>query len=628
MNKIYRIAVNVLLTSIICIMSFFNTNTEFFAATAELVTLDDTTDIVITVGYDAEEPKVAFISPNGDRYENDEDFDGVNRAANIIYYYISDARDGSWQIEYEKGSNANLDVKVLPWHKSISVTSLSFVQAENEIECKYTVSYDDYFDYKLYACVLDTSGNITNKILLDYGGASSTDSEISITAYTDDLPDGEYRLMLEAIAEDDAGAEVQDSFICDTPLTVSGHNAEGADKCLSVVYNVADHIVTVNFDGSMDENLNADDFALIVTQDAATTRLSEQTFEENVFSDRVIIDDTLGNINVQVNASTPDGDKRFTTWKRSFAPNMPVTLSIDTDTKSNSQMAYITFDVGENAYLGRVILNDEVREVQLSGKGQMEVELEDMSTNEIAVQVDINGVSYEVSKRINVDTMPPLLELYGVSSNMTTSEDKIVFAGSTDKNAKLTCNGEKIKLNEDGTFSVTKEISDGENEFIFESTDNAGNGTMRKVVITKNESKVVKNNKIKTSIIRFLIALLGSTLFAIILAAVSKMRRNKSENSNIVGTFFITFNSIISLLFIGLGSWQLYTYFKIKDSLTGKKLVNLVENGTTNDILEKIDESKLYKLNSFISYGIAGVFIIVLIVGVCIIKRVRKSKKK
>lgn len=74
---------------------------------------------------------------------------------------------------------------------------------------------------------------------------------------------------------------------------------------------------------------------------------------------------------------------------------------------------------------------------------------------------------------------------------MTTKENKVVCVGNTEA-ATLICNGENITLEEDGGFTVTKEVFDGKNDFKFEAVDEAGNNTVRNIHITKTANTGMK----------------------------------------------------------------------------------------------------------------------------------------
>ncbi len=134
----------------------------------------------------------------------------------------------------------------------------------------------------------------------------------------------------------------------------------------------------------------------------------------------------------------------------------------------------VSFDSGEQIYYGRLIIGNKSKELKLSGSNKIQISLEPIEVNELELQIDSNDVTYSINGRIAVDNIPPVIDIYGASGNMTTKENKVVFVDKTEA-AALMCSGENITLEEDGSFTVTKEVFDGENDFKFEAVDAAGN---------------------------------------------------------------------------------------------------------------------------------------------------------
>lgn len=86
----------------------------------------------------------------------------------------------------------------------------------------------------------------------------------------------------------------------------------------------------------------------------------------------------------------------------------------------------------------------------------------------------ISGISEE-SDAIPVDTPPPLPEPAVLSfsspknEKFTTTEDKITFSGNFTKNTVVLLENEEIMTDNDGNFSVTKELNYGNNTFTFKA---------------------------------------------------------------------------------------------------------------------------------------------------------------
>ncbi|MFZ5816768.1 MAG: S-layer homology domain-containing protein [Bacillota bacterium] len=85
-----------------------------------------------------------------------------------------------------------------------------------------------------------------------------------------------------------------------------------------------------------------------------------------------------------------------------------------------------------------------------------------------------------------VDPQAPAISFEGVPG--TTEAESLVVTGRVDLDATgLTMNGQKVKVNADGTFSVTVPLALGANTLTFEAEDLAGNKTTAPLTITRGE---------------------------------------------------------------------------------------------------------------------------------------------
>ena len=455
-------------------------------------------------------------------------------------------------------------------------------------------------------------------------GISGNDDEFSI--YPDVLPDGEYYLISEVYAEDETGTEVHDTIEANGTFIIAGNTTDGDPGALKIMCNITDSFIDVSFDAS-GKDFNCDEYALIVTQEKSEDYLALQNYNDTTFTDHILFDPADGNITVQINAKAGKG--KYLTWSRTIIPEMPISASIDTPEITNELNAVISFDAGEQIYYGRLIIGNKSKELQLSGSNKIQIGLEPMEVNELELQIDSNDVTYSINGRIAVDNIPPVIDIYGASGNMTTRENKVVFVGNTEA-AALMCNGENITLEEDGSFTVTKEVFDGENDFKFEAVDAAGNNTVRNIHITKTVNagmkKEIGNNGFKI----ILLTLAGAVLFAVVLGviagSVSSRLERKGNKSKPFGVIFVAFMIMLSVLFMGLGIWQVYLHIQKKNEISGENLINLIQSVTTSDIASMIKVERAYLYNSFISFGIVLVCIIVIIIYTVLRSKLKKRK--
>ena len=604
------------------------------AATGPLVTLEQSMDITIIVGYDTEKPAVVFVAPNNKRYEKPEDFDGITEGDKATYYNISNASSGDWTVEYEKGRNKEITIDVVPWHKNISIESFSFTTSPAEdrplqnINGKLLASYENgRFNYIVSAVVTGADGAIENCIEL-YNGSARGGDESEFSVYPEVLPDGEYKLQLEVYGEDSTGVEVHDSVISDASFTITGNTSQGEESCLKIYCDITDSTIDIDFDASSQE-IRTDEYALIVFRNATGERISEMLYDQGSFSDHVIFDPADGDITIQINAR--DRDKGYISWSRTFKPEMPMSLEIETPEMTNDQNAVIRFDAGSETYQGRIIVGDTSNELMFTGSNTAQVSLESMETSELIVEIDAGNITYREKKVISVDTLPPYIDIYGAAGDMVTSEDKVRFAGKTNA-VSLTCNDVPVQCEDSGAFSFTADMDEDEKDFCFEASDNAGNVTVRNIHMTKKgvaaEDKTVKKEKkgkwplIITLIISFLMALFTAVLSSVLLKRAEKKGRKRGT----VRTVLCSFTISLICCFTGAGVWQLLMHFNASKKLSGSSLVSLLKDSPISAVAEKIDERQEYLFSSFISFGIAAALLIVLVVCLIVNRKLRRRK--
>lgn len=140
----------------------------------------------------------------------------------------------------------------------------------------------------------------------------------------------------------------------------------------------------------------------------------------------------------------------------------------------------------------QIYIDDELRTTAQTDDGGS-FTTEDLSlnlgTNNIyGKTADNKGIQSLASKTIQIiyDNEKPELEIKEPEDNKTINggEKKVTIAGSTEPNSSVTINDTRVIINNDGSFSKTIDLNDGENNIIITTKDKAGNSTKisRKVV--------------------------------------------------------------------------------------------------------------------------------------------------
>ena len=87
------------------------------AKIGDIFNLDHQEDMAVTFYFDVEEPDVIFIAPDGTEISSGEL--PSDREDGAVCYYIGGAVPGQWRINYDKKSNAKLDVNWAPQSSTV-----------------------------------------------------------------------------------------------------------------------------------------------------------------------------------------------------------------------------------------------------------------------------------------------------------------------------------------------------------------------------------------------------------------------------------------------------------------------------------------------------------------------------
>lgn len=117
-----------------------------------------------------------------------------------------------------------------------------------------------------------------------------------------------------------------------------------------------------------------------------------------------------------------------------------------------------------------------------------DVEL-DKGLNEIKAkaQTDDNKESdYSSSLTINYIDNPPLLEINSPQDGQSVPKEPLKINGKTDPGVKITINDFWAITEDDGAFSYTLSLHDGDNNIKIIATDAAGNTTTKEITVKTN----------------------------------------------------------------------------------------------------------------------------------------------
>jgi hypothetical protein len=106
--------------------------------------------------------------------------------------------------------------------------------------------------------------------------------------------------------------------------------------------------------------------------------------------------------------------------------------------------------------------------------------------------IDPANKESEVSREYLVvfDNQPPKLEVADLQDKQSVQGKKnqmLSIKGTTDPDTKVTLNDRLVFSKEDGSFTTQQRLENGENTLTFKATDQAGNTTEKKIIVTFSE---------------------------------------------------------------------------------------------------------------------------------------------
>ncbi len=619
------------------------------AERGELTDLETTQDIVIIVTYDKEEPDVAFMTPDGTVLRADTDFFQVVRESGKIFFYIEQAEAGVWYIDYDKKTNVEMGVSILAWHRDIAIDSFRFEETDtDELTAYYTVTYDadNGFDVYFYAVAVAADGTEGEAVQLGNGWSYGGEDDYRLS--TEDLPDGTYKLAMEAVGTDASEVEMSAYQVSEQTFTVSGHTTTGEAADLSVLYDTAAGTVWVTFSPA---ELRADTVQAYAA--AGSQVLFDETYDDYPWEDSFLMDPEAGDAVLTLQAKDWDGG--YKTYTRTIKAALPVTLAI-TEGVTTAPQAEVTYDVGNASVPAVFSVNGAEQEVILTGAGTAHVEIEPSQTNEITVTVTIDEVAYRIYGRVTVDDIPPLITLFGVEDELRVADSRVAIAGLTDPGAVFTCNGETVKVAEDGSFLYESEVEEGRTELRFEAADGAGNTTARTVTVIRGQDDGGSRSGAKaddsgkggdtgedagpsSGTSRMPMALfiaLGASMVAGIVISVAGLisqavQRKKGCKVTPVLTILTAFLGCLIAGCLVAFVFTLRAYHAAGDDLSGSGLVAALRSMTTSQLADEIRSREDIRTAAYrwLAAGgiLTGVLAVTQVVGQLILAARRKLKK-
>ena len=622
LSKRNYIVKEILLAFVFTIMSFAILSQRVSADELQTIVIDETMDVIFTFQYDNEIPSVVLTSPDGTVYDSDDDFEKCEKKEELSLYYIANAAKGEWKINCDKKNNSSVVLNVIRWYREITIESFTLVEQNDDevkVSADVTGELDENYDWYIYAVSKNQSGMVSGqKELKKTGGRTNQKAETTVSLK--DLPDGEYYLMMEAVVTYSDGVEMSQSSETSDPIVIKGHTEELSEQVV-VILDLTKGEITVDW-SEWEEN--CDSCILALFHDGDVEPFFYEKVDETTYSEVTLDSDTESDMQIVLTPISNGRDQKQYVKSVPFDPG--VSFAIETEENTFEQMASVKYDTGaiEDVFT-QVFINGKETDYNLHGSGVFGIRMEDMNVNQIDIQYLVNGIFYRISKRISVDSLPPILSLYGVDQTIITSDKTVTISGLLENGISLQIDGEETSLNEDGTFSVSVPVDSDHKIITITGVGKNGVQTMRTVEIQRMKHGPVRNNDELTN--RFpggrelyLIALIILLISGLILLLEGVLLNRKYSGFNFVYRMTTLFLIELGIIGLALCGYCIYKYTELHKAVSGDSLTGILQGTGDNELSTILEESDKWLELSKISGLFAGI-ILLLIAALIVFRR-------
>ncbi len=609
-----------------------------FAAevTADIFKLDSGANMALMIEYEGSVPSVTIVRPNGRALEA-EDF-SVAASDGVLTYYIPNAQRGQWQLSYDKTGTQKLDISWAPYAHELVISEFKFDSVksnddETDVTFKITSRSGDKYNYGIYAAVTDENGAVTGKSQLATG-RGEPDKEVKKSVSLKTLqPYHEYYFYLEVWREE-YGIEVSESRLSTEFFRIDGGDMLDPIENFRAEVDCSDSVL----------NLDWDDYSKWCDEYIVTVYNADDT-SQALYG--VVLDDSVENVSVAfpkeasaliAEISYVDNGKASEICSKTIPVSSGARFTMPTGEITSSKQASISYTT-DKAFTAQVKVNDTAQELNISGSGSFSVTLQEF-LNEISLtySLDDDHVLYSYSKSITVDTKAPMLSLPENDMTLNVEGDEYIVAGASEASAAVTINGATVTLNADGTFTHKVAIELGENEFVVNAADAAGNASSQLFIINGlvAATENVQSEKEETPfLLRYLPLIIAVAAGLVLLAAVFLMTKAHTKYLEVSKPYAAAATARNSLLAVMIVSAAVTGFFAVRtiinsDSVNSDKLFETADSSLTEAyelIVEYTASFNAMKIGLIVT-GVLLVLFAAALVTVVLLKKSATQPKK
>ena len=526
-------------------------------------------DLTIMFTYDAEKVDITFISPSGERLGAGSE--GVEMKEGDLWrtYRIKGAAAGDWSVEYDLGSNKEINYSILRDNYGLWIQYFTLGELkEDGIDLSFQADFEGenvYYTYEIYAISSSDPEN-RNKIM---DGMASANEATAAHANLADLPGGDYTLRLD-VHYNDGEAEVFDSASTES-FSYSNPNEKSEIADYIVKIDKHEHICTIDWSDFTDWSYQ--NYKLLVVADGETIYKGE--FENDVKDSSIVFSEGTKNLEIQLAYRS---DSIWSKYKVKKIDLDKEYLSLKAEQITSSSQISLEYKVEKEREV-KVSVNGKEGQYKVKDSGFLSFDLEDMR-NEIYAEMGVeDSVFYIVDSSVYSDTIPPSITLFENLDGKTFFTNSVTIMGKMTGGNELSIAGKAVALDSSGNFSYVFSLSPGENVLEILAKDANGNAASRTLTLYRGGGVLNKKIDVK-SWKSFFPAILGAvcSLFVIILSVFFMKKRGKGERKR--GGFLLPLILSDGIFAAGtvLCAWQFVERFRFANSL---KYLDLVEKSAS-----------------------------------------------
>ncbi|MDE5588572.1 MAG: hypothetical protein K2J60_05450 [Acetatifactor sp.] len=485
-----------------------------------IVTMPGGQDLTVMFSFDRENVDITFISPSGSRISRGDE--GLEFAEGELWstYRISEAEEGPWQVEYDKGANSEIQYSILEESYGLWIQYVRQDRVDGE---NLTVSFqtdcesgDVRYNYELWA--VNSEDSSMSDIISS--GSARANQEETVTASLSSLNSGRYILRLE-VSSREGDAEIFDS--------VTGEEFDFINKELPpamqggrLYLDMGNHTCTLNWQDAKDYG----DKSYKVIVSGGSGEIYHGELDSSVTDTTIVYptDETVLRISLSC--------KKKSLWSEPLVweldlQNGEILRTWTAEVTGEGQMA-VEYAVSGESVLS-LSVNGETGQFLLKDSGLLGVSLQ-QGQNQIYGEFEgEGGVIYVLDELIYYDALPPEIVLYDNLDGKTFYEDYVDIIGTVG-GGSLSVNGEEFALGEQGEFCYRLSLSPGENVAELKATDSNGNVSVQVLTLYRGDSFAGGR---AGQVLREFLPLIGAlfTSLLVILLALLFMRKREKKAS-------------------------------------------------------------------------------------------------